>query len=182
MSPRTCCARSGATRAGTEFAALQPRSLQHRAGGRAGRSLPCGGRCSGCARWRRESRPMRSNRRSARCSQRSTTPAALMTGAPGRGSGGSRGGGPRGARHPRALRACASCGRMRAGGTLSGLRLPLYAGGLRVAGAGARGPPGGCARQIGDPLDWARQLEVPAPKLGRLLVIEDALQGALTRA
>jgi hypothetical protein len=38
------------------------------------------------------------------------------------------------------------------------------------------------APDIGSPLDWARQLEVPAAKLGRLLVIEDALQAALTRA
>jgi hypothetical protein len=35
---------------------------------------------------------------------------------------------------------------------------------------------------LGSPLDWARQLEVPAARLGRLLVIEDALQAALTRA
>ena len=35
---------------------------------------------------------------------------------------------------------------------------------------------------IGSPLDWARRLEVPAARLGRLLVIEDALLAALTRA
>jgi NifU-like protein involved in Fe-S cluster formation len=33
---------------------------------------------------------------------------------------------------------------------------------------------------IGNPLDWAQRLEVPAAKLGRLLVVEDALQAALT--
>lgn len=38
------------------------------------------------------------------------------------------------------------------------------------------------ALRVGSPLDWARQLEVPAARLGRLLVIEDALQAALTRA
>ena len=34
---------------------------------------------------------------------------------------------------------------------------------------------------VGTPLDWARQLQIPAAKLGRLLVIEDALRAALTR-
>ena len=34
---------------------------------------------------------------------------------------------------------------------------------------------------VGSPLDWARRLEVPAVRLGRLLVIEDALLAALTR-
>ena len=38
------------------------------------------------------------------------------------------------------------------------------------------------ASGVGSPLDWARQLEVPAARLGRLLVIEDALLAALTRA
>ncbi|HEV7986482.1 MAG TPA: iron-sulfur cluster assembly scaffold protein [Steroidobacteraceae bacterium] len=38
------------------------------------------------------------------------------------------------------------------------------------------------ALEIGNPLDWARQLDVPAAKLGRLLVVEDALQAALTRS
>lgn len=37
------------------------------------------------------------------------------------------------------------------------------------------------ALEIGNPLDWAQRLEVPAAKLGRLLVVEDALQAALTR-
>jgi NifU-like protein involved in Fe-S cluster formation len=35
---------------------------------------------------------------------------------------------------------------------------------------------------IGTPLDWAQRLGVPAAKLGRLLVIEDALQAALTQS
>jgi len=35
---------------------------------------------------------------------------------------------------------------------------------------------------IGTPLDWAQHLGVPAAKLGRLLVIEDALQAALTQS
>lgn len=35
---------------------------------------------------------------------------------------------------------------------------------------------------LGSPLDWARQLGVPAARLGRLLVIEDALAAALTQA
>ncbi len=35
---------------------------------------------------------------------------------------------------------------------------------------------------VGTPLDWARHLGVPAAKLGRLLVIEDALQAALTQS
>lgn len=34
---------------------------------------------------------------------------------------------------------------------------------------------------LGDPLEWARRLGVPAAKLGRLLVIEDALRAALTQ-
>src|SRR5579871_6559282 len=38
------------------------------------------------------------------------------------------------------------------------------------------------ASGVGSPLEWARQLEVPAARLGRLLVIEDALLAALTRA
>lgn len=38
------------------------------------------------------------------------------------------------------------------------------------------------ASGVGSPLDWARQLEVPAARLGRLLVIEDALLAALTQA
>jgi NifU-like protein involved in Fe-S cluster formation len=38
------------------------------------------------------------------------------------------------------------------------------------------------ALSVGSPLDWARLLEVPAARLGRLLVIEDALLAALTRA
>lgn len=32
----------------------------------------------------------------------------------------------------------------------------------------------------GAPADWAARFEVPAPKLGRLLVIEDALRACLT--
>ncbi len=32
----------------------------------------------------------------------------------------------------------------------------------------------------GSPLDWATRLKVPAPKLGRLLVVEDALRNALS--
>jgi NifU-like protein involved in Fe-S cluster formation len=38
------------------------------------------------------------------------------------------------------------------------------------------------ALEVGNPLDWAQRLEVPAAKLGRLLVIEDALQAALTQS
>jgi hypothetical protein len=36
------------------------------------------------------------------------------------------------------------------------------------------GPPG-------TPTDWARQFDVPAEKLGRLLIVEDALRAALNR-
>ena len=43
------------------------------------------------------------------------------------------------------------------------------AGAQRSRGAGRE------ASGVGSPLDWARQLEVPAARLGRLLVIEDAL-------
>ncbi len=32
---------------------------------------------------------------------------------------------------------------------------------------------------VGNPIEWAQQLDVPAAKLGRLLVIEDALLAAL---
>jgi hypothetical protein len=35
------------------------------------------------------------------------------------------------------------------------------------------------ALEVGNPIDWAQQLGVPAAKLGRLLVIEDALVAAL---
>jgi hypothetical protein len=37
----------------------------------------------------------------------------------------------------------------------------------------------GLAQALGGPLDWARTLQIPAARLGRLLVIEDALQAAL---
>ena len=33
--------------------------------------------------------------------------------------------------------------------------------------------------QMGTPTDWARKLNIPAAKLGRLLVVEDALRAAL---
>lgn len=33
---------------------------------------------------------------------------------------------------------------------------------------------------LGGPLDWAQRLGVPQPKLGRLLVVEDALRKALS--
>jgi cysteine desulfurase len=39
-----------------------------------------------------------------------------------------------------------------------------------------------CALALGAPADWARALEVPVEKLGRLLVVEDALQACLERA
>ncbi len=39
--------------------------------------------------------------------------------------------------------------------------------------------PAGLSQVLGGPLDWARSLAVPAAKLGRLLVIEDALREAL---
>ena len=46
--------------------------------------------------------------------------------------------------------------------------------GLREA---AAGPPG---RSVpGTPADWASKLGVPAEKLGRLLIVEDALRAAL---
>jgi nitrogen fixation NifU-like protein len=35
---------------------------------------------------------------------------------------------------------------------------------------------------IGDPADWARQLQIPPAKLGRLLVVEDALRAAFAAA
>ncbi len=35
---------------------------------------------------------------------------------------------------------------------------------------------------IGGPADWARQLQIPPAKLGRLLVVEDALRAALAQA
>jgi NifU-like protein involved in Fe-S cluster formation len=37
------------------------------------------------------------------------------------------------------------------------------------------------ALDVGDPIEWARRLDVPAAKLGRLLVIEDALRAVLTQ-
>jgi nitrogen fixation protein NifU and related proteins len=37
------------------------------------------------------------------------------------------------------------------------------------------------AFELRDPLSWAQQLGVPAAKLGRLLVVEDALLAALTQ-
>jgi nitrogen fixation NifU-like protein len=37
------------------------------------------------------------------------------------------------------------------------------------------------ALAVGEPIEWARRLGVPAAKLGRLLVIEDALRAALTQ-
>jgi hypothetical protein len=41
--------------------------------------------------------------------------------------------------------------------------------------------PGRALRSValGEPADWARALEVPVEKLGRLLVVEDALQACL---
>jgi len=39
--------------------------------------------------------------------------------------------------------------------------------------------PAALAQAVGGPLEWARDLAVPQPKLGRLLVIEDALRAAL---
>jgi NifU-like protein involved in Fe-S cluster formation len=36
----------------------------------------------------------------------------------------------------------------------------------------------GLAQVVGGPLDWARTLQIPAARLGRLLVIEDALRAA----
>jgi hypothetical protein len=33
--------------------------------------------------------------------------------------------------------------------------------------------------QVGTPTEWARKLNIPAAKLGRLLVVEDALRAAL---
>jgi NifU-like protein involved in Fe-S cluster formation len=41
--------------------------------------------------------------------------------------------------------------------------------------------PAGLAQLLGGPLDWARRLAVPAAKLGRLLVVEDALREAFGR-
>jgi NifU-like protein involved in Fe-S cluster formation len=38
------------------------------------------------------------------------------------------------------------------------------------------------ALAVGDPIEWAHRLGVPAVKLGRLLVIEDALRAALTQS
>jgi hypothetical protein len=35
---------------------------------------------------------------------------------------------------------------------------------------------------IGGPADWAQQLQIPPAKMGRLLVIEDALRAALAAA
>jgi hypothetical protein len=37
------------------------------------------------------------------------------------------------------------------------------------------------AEPLGTPADWARQFDVPAEKLGRLLIVEDALRAALNR-
>jgi len=37
------------------------------------------------------------------------------------------------------------------------------------------------ALAVGEPIEWAQRLGVPAAKLGRLLVIEDALRAALTQ-
>lgn len=38
------------------------------------------------------------------------------------------------------------------------------------------------ALALGDPLEWATRLGIPPAKLGRLLVVEDALQAALTQS
>ncbi len=58
--------------------------------------------------------------------------------------------------------------------------------GAEGRGAEAGGAPGGGVRGLSlqallpdTPLDWAARLGVPAAKLGRLLVIEDALRAAL---
>lgn len=40
----------------------------------------------------------------------------------------------------------------------------------------------GGAEPLGAPADWARQLQIPPAKLGRLLVVEDALTAALAAA
>ncbi|MGH8207519.1 MAG: iron-sulfur cluster assembly scaffold protein, partial [Steroidobacteraceae bacterium] len=39
--------------------------------------------------------------------------------------------------------------------------------------------PCGLTQAVGGPLDWVRRLAIPAAKLGRLLVIEDALRAAV---
>ena len=38
------------------------------------------------------------------------------------------------------------------------------------------------ALAVGNPIEWAQRLGVPAAKLGRLLVVEDALRAALTQS
>lgn len=42
--------------------------------------------------------------------------------------------------------------------------------------------PQGLSEALGVPADWAEQLDVPADRLGRLLVVEDALHAALASA
>ena len=42
--------------------------------------------------------------------------------------------------------------------------------------------PGQRVAAIGAPADWAREMSVPLEKLGRLLVVEDALNATLGRA
>jgi hypothetical protein len=49
----------------------------------------------------------------------------------------------------------------------------------RLPGAPAAALQGSNAVILGGPLDWARRLEVPSARLGRLLTIEDALHHAL---
>ena len=66
-------------------------------------------------------------------------------------------------------------GRPGAAGALSGLWLPAYAGSLRVAGAAAARA-AGARLHPGAPAEWAQALGFPVEKLGRLLVVEDALQ------
>ncbi len=48
-----------------------------------------------------------------------------------------------------------------------------------LQGAPALAIQGSTAVILGGPLEWARQLGVPAARLGRLLTIEDALHNAL---
>jgi NifU-like protein involved in Fe-S cluster formation len=47
-----------------------------------------------------------------------------------------------------------------------------------LQGAALEPAPSG-SRPVGTPADWARKFAVPAEKLGRLLIVEDALRAAL---
>ena len=132
-----------ASRAGAELAALQPGPLQQRAARSMWRSRPCGARCSGCGRWRRDASPdPLSPRDPRRCSSALAHAGDLRGVAAVAGTIAVRRGRARGA-GTRVRFTAGDLGRPIECGALPRLWLSLHAGGLRVAGApprGARGP------------------------------------------